>query len=548
MHSQLLSVRRLLKDNQFRPAKVQRQYVWDVSQCETFHHDLVEAFNAPVPVDYYLGPVILAEDEKDDLVWVYDGQQRLTTLTIYLAALAQVCTDMSGASQKARALARADTKDGARPRIDLRTRGGALTRVVRGGHQFRTSSQNMPVDWRIYSIEKRLLELLRQLPSPDAFFRWLQDHVVLNVLWTRPDTGLVLFDRANNRGIHLEWFELVKSILTAAGGADLKLSNGKTLEEFWYETERDAKQEFSDLIGSSAFIRYGKFDSSSALEGFEEEFDLNRDDGSLASSVRDYFQDLAHYRRTSSRLQGVINRRDPLDSEADLIRLQLLFLEYPHWKSLLMIAEAKGIDGDKELEFLRRLRRIAFVAHLLGWPAWTVRLTETFGKAIRELQEGFEKGAGVAADLIAFNPEQLAQARGVLSASLMDPSYYRPLVKLYESQRAFREGLLIPRTTFFAQIEHILPRAARGDWCTAFPDEDERADMTNRLGNLCLLSKDDNTASWNHAWRYKRAVYASADKTFVGALEAAGVETWTPEVVRHRTRDIAEAVARLLEI
>ena len=141
MFAQLIDIEWLLSRHYFKPASVQRQYIWGVSQCETFHNDLLEAYGAGSDQQYYLGPVILAKDEKKDIVWVYDGQQRLTTLTIYMAALSQFASD--DIQRKTSDLSKVRIDSGSRARIDLRTRGGALTRVVNGTHT-RSSSLNMP--------------------------------------------------------------------------------------------------------------------------------------------------------------------------------------------------------------------------------------------------------------------------------------------------------------------------------------------------------------------------------------------------------------------
>lgn len=544
MFSQLITVRRLLSGHAFKPAKVQRQYVWDVQQCEMFHRDLEDAFNKSRDADYYLGPMIFTEDDEQELVWVYDGQQRLTTLTLYLAAMGQVCGGLEAA--KVQGLSRVERNGELRPRIDLRTKGGALTKVVRNVRQFRAIPDNMPVDWRIYKIEKMFIQRLGALPNIADFARWVQSHVILNILWAEAESGLVLFDRANNRGVHLEWHELVKGVLSDAVGPDFKVRQGKSLDEFWYEAERGAKREFSDLIGSAAFIRYGTLDPSQALASIEDEFDTAQDETALDSAAHDFFDRLGAYAQTSRRLQTLRDTRGGVDGYSDLIRLQLLFLEYPHWKSLLMYAEDQGLSGERELAFLVRLRRLAYVAHLLGWFVWPTRLTGAFRRGIELLQGGFAQGRGIVTDLIEFSPEQLAQARGTLSSSMADKAYYRPLVKLWEAERAHEKGVLNASDVFLAHVEHILPRAPRGGWCRLFPDEEERADLRNWIGNLCLLSEDDNGRALNFEWRKKRDIYMNVRETFIGAREAATHVEWNAEVVGSRTKEMASGIVKIL--
>lgn len=545
MHATLIDVEQLLANNYFKPARVQRQYIWSESVCETFHNDLVEAYKTVGDDDYYLGPIILGTEETQDAVWVYDGQQRLTTLTIYFAALSQVTR---GAVQSETAeLSRLSVRGDIRPRIDLRTRGGALTRVVRNTRSGRNSVKNMPVDWRILNIEKMFLSRLNEISDLDGFARWVQHHVVLNALWAKNDNGLTLFDRANNRGVRLEWYELVKSLLNDALGPKFWAQPGKRVDQFWYEQERETKREFPDLISSTAFIRYGEFDSALALAGFEEEFDTSLNPEQLTDAGNDLFLKMTSYARTSARLSNHLQFGKTIRTESDLIEFQLLALEYPHWKSLLMYAEERGISGKNKLMFLKRLRKLAYTAHLLGWPMWRTRLKDMFGGyGLENLKSRINSNRTMDVDLLTFIPEQLAQARGVLSSSMTDKSTYRPLVRLWESEQAFKRGVLDGNAHFFSHVEHILPQAPRGDWCRAFPDEDERAEMRNKLGNFCLLSKEANYQVSNNEWASKRKVFSKAPKCFIGALTAAKQPDWTPLVIKGRTQEIASSISQLL--
>lgn len=544
MRAELASVGDLLSRHYFKPARVQRQYIWTEAECETFHNDLVDAYEAARDSDYYLGPIILATEDKQQAVWVYDGQQRLTTLTIYFAAIAQATT---GRAQSETAnLSRVTVNGQLRPRIDLRTRGGALTRVIRNTKSGRASVANMPVDWRILNIEKMFLSRLKELIDLDHFAEWVQRHVMLNALWADNANGLTLFDRANNRGVRLEWYELVKSVLTDALGASFQAQRGKTVDQFWYETERETKREFQDLISSTAFIRYGEFDSAPALAGFEDEFNAQLEPEVISSAGDDLFAKLDAYRKTSLRLNNHYKYGTRIRNEADLIEFQLLALEFPHWKALLMFADQCGVSGKDRLFFLRRLRSLAYTAHLLGWPAWRTRLKDMFGYALENLKNRINSNQPIDIDLLTFIPEQLAQARGVLSSSVTDESTYRPLVKLWEAEQAFKRTSLDGNAHYLAHVEHVLPRAPRGDWCIAFPNEDERAEMRNKLGNFCLLSKDDNYKLGNDSWAPKRTLYRKVPKHYVGAHEVARQKTWTPQTVRNRTREMTGDISRLL--
>lgn len=545
MFSKLVAVERFLSSHSFVPARVQRQYIWTEKECETFHNDLIEAFKSGPDDDYYLGPMILATEGSKEVVQVYDGQQRITTLTIYLASIAQVSS--SPIQNECLGLSRVTNRAGeVRPRIDLKTRGGALTRVVRNTKVGRNTTRNMPVDWRILDIEKMFLARLREVRDLDAFARWLQRHVMLNVLWAENEKGLTLFDRANNRGVRLQWYELAKSVITEALGSSFQAQPQKNVAQFWYETERETKYEFPDLISSTSFIRYGEFDSAPALAALEDEFSDQLEAEHLSVAGRDFFSKMAAYRKTSERFSNHHKYGSRVRSESDLIEFQLLSLEFPHWKPLLMFAEERGVKDRAKLALLKKLRNLSFRAHLLGWPSWRTRLKDMFGFALQNLKNRIAANKTIDVELLDFIPEQLAQARGVLSSTITDPSTYRPLVKLWESELAFKRGALDGNAHFLAHVEHILPQAPRGDWCIAFQDEDERAELRNKLGNFCLLSKDANYQLGNDQWVQKRKLYRKVPKCFVGAHNAANHSAWSPEVVRTRTQQMASEIGQII--
>jgi uncharacterized protein with ParB-like and HNH nuclease domain len=64
-----------------------RAYCWGREQYSQFYDDLVEQDGKP----YYLG-LFIFEHDAEDACFVIDGQQRLTTAVLFLAALAKVKT------------------------------------------------------------------------------------------------------------------------------------------------------------------------------------------------------------------------------------------------------------------------------------------------------------------------------------------------------------------------------------------------------------------------------------------------------------------------
>jgi uncharacterized protein with ParB-like and HNH nuclease domain len=88
------TVKRMLYGNKIRVPNYQRAYAWDTpssasdtkTQTDVFLEDLENYINSGVTTPYYFGHFLFAE-KADDSFDVIDGQQRLTTIIIFLSAL-----------------------------------------------------------------------------------------------------------------------------------------------------------------------------------------------------------------------------------------------------------------------------------------------------------------------------------------------------------------------------------------------------------------------------------------------------------------------------
>ena len=97
-------------------------------------------------------------------------------------------------------------------------------------------------------------------------------------------------------------------------------------------------------------------------------------------------------------------------------------------------------------------------------------------------------------------------------------------------------------------VEHVLPRAAKGEWITLF-DESIRDSTTHKLGNLCLVTKEVNHSVGNAEFAVKRACYASKlSADFKSAHEVAAYGEWTLPIIEARTQAIAAKAAKALWI
>ncbi len=81
-------------DFEYHIPAYQRPYAWTVEETSTLFDDLYSFYiSEPEDENYFLGSIVLIKENTDRRADVIDGQQRLTTLTILFAVLAEYLKD-----------------------------------------------------------------------------------------------------------------------------------------------------------------------------------------------------------------------------------------------------------------------------------------------------------------------------------------------------------------------------------------------------------------------------------------------------------------------
>lgn len=75
----------------------QRPYAWTPTQAGELFSDLYDFYTKEKDDTYFLGSIVLIKEEGKPQAEVIDGQQRLTTLTLLLAALTHRATEIGRA-------------------------------------------------------------------------------------------------------------------------------------------------------------------------------------------------------------------------------------------------------------------------------------------------------------------------------------------------------------------------------------------------------------------------------------------------------------------
>jgi hypothetical protein len=534
-------------DYDFHIPEYQRPYAWTgehaselFSDLWSFHHD--EAADE----EYFLGSIVLVKEQTQARSDVVDGQQRLTTLTLLLAAISHSLTDEE---------AKRDFQDFVRepgnrakdlqpsPRLNLRKKdreffrahvqepGGLAKLAEYDARDFRDSQFSMVSNGQYF------LEKLAELSDEEilAFGQFVVQRCKLVVVSTDSlNSAYRIFSVLNDRGLDLEPSDILKAQLI--GG--IKESERARYTERWEEIEEDlGRAGFNALLGHLRMI----FRKQKAKRSIVDEF---RD--YVVKAIGDeravIDQALEPYAGTYAQAsQAAYVGQEKAEGINDALRW-LNELDFSDWMPLAMeLLHRFRSTPERLLQHLQLLERLAGTLYVRG--VYVTPRFERFGAILSQLESG--------ADLMAEDsPLRLTPDEEQSTLTLLDGPVYE-----YAQKR--RKYILLRLDSFMTSssasynhrittIEHVLPQnpASDSEWRKVWTDDD-REHWLHRIGNLVLLDREKNPEASNYDFAIKKEKYFRSKRKgialFASAVDVANYEEWNLEIVAARQTKLLEA-------
>lgn len=520
----------------------QRGYVWGKKQVERFFLDLAEAHGSDSD-GYFLGSVVTypEEDGRDVIV---DGQQRLTTIILLLAALRDRRRELD-LSWKPAAIEgllshtymTPDGDTGHRLRLQLTSGDTAkvLGSAVEGNgtsawSRMPTSKAERRMADAFAQLSEFLLDRFGTLEELSRFQVWFVQQVSVVHIET-PDfaSALTIFETINDRGVALSAMDLLKNLMFKEADEE----QHPTLNEKW---ELLVKQLVDEGERQPVrFLRYHlvatyDFDKMPATREVFTWVKANRDQleygkdplnfvGRLQSSARHYTNFIAGEDATGQPCQPL----KYLSLHRTSVRQHLM----------LLLAAAGRLSQKDFIRLAEEMERLAFVFavtktpwnRLEGWaPKWC--------QAIRKAETTQHLDEFVAA---AIDPEVERLSPLVVSPLRHPDKLGKGLRRYYLARLADRFEVAARSSQidkFFSpevQIEHVMPQTAPTE-----VDEEYRA-LIEQVGNLTFLLDSENAAASNKPFEEKLPIYANARFEMTRAIAgtmAVGVDTRFSKMAR----------------
>ncbi|TGB35790.1 HNH endonuclease family protein, partial [Mycolicibacterium peregrinum] len=162
--------------------------------------------------------------------------------------------------------------------------------------------------------------------------------------------------------------------------------------------------------------------------------------------------------------------------------------------------------------------------------------------------------SGTGLEAPAFN---LSDDERVLSMTALEGDIYRMQARRARYVLLRLDELLAkdPGATYdhkIISIEHVLPQnpTDSSQWRVDFTDE-QRAELTHKLGNLLLLNHRKNSQANNYDYAAKKDKYfktSTGSAVFALTTQVLELPSWTPSIIEKRQQELTAILAKEWEL
>jgi hypothetical protein len=481
----------------------QRSYAWDKTHATELFDDLANAMNQYE--EYFLGSVVIIKSGATGHPEIVDGQQRLATTLIFIAAIRDYLLqsqdeEFASDIERQYIMSRAYPSREMLPqlRLNVYDHDYFVKRILErpGSAERADAAPSRASHRRIHANAGVAATRVRQIvagATPDqrtqrlsSWLDYLRDRARLIVVMVPDDThAYIMFETLNDRGVELSKVDLLKNYLFGRSGAERLAET----EQRWYSMI-GAIESVAKESAVTTYVRH----FWASMHGPTRERELFSDIKGKVKSKAAVLQLAGQLAENSSIYAALLNPASSLWNSYDsaarrhIETLILLRMEQVRPLLLALVAQAKPGQIPKCLRLLVTCSvRFLIVGGLGGGT-----LEKHYTKVAQKVRTGEIASASqllaVMKDVTPNNAEfKETFARATVSQSYLARYYLRTMEVV---ERGAAEPQDIPNDDeTVVNLEHVLPESPSAEWRF---EPDLMQAYYRRIGNLALVQRTSN--------------------------------------------------------
>jgi hypothetical protein len=520
IHSDLQTVGDMLKtDLRYKVPQYQRNFSWTMDEVEQLWQDINEAINENRP-EYFLGTIVVEEDAEEKTRMVIDGQQRLATLTMILAAVRTIYSEFGDDRANEVYSTYLGNKDRrtrvVEPRLTLNEANEPFFRQMivedcpdetiqkelqsKGGN----TSDKILGKSALY-LREQVRKICRAATRHEDYLLSLEEFisdrvVIISVLVGDEADAYLIFETLNDRGLDLSTSDLLKNYIFGKVGK----SNLELVRQQWREMVFQlGSDEQTQFLRHYWLSRYGVIRERDLFKELRKKFPN-------ANSVLNLMKDLVSASDKYSAIASIDHSfwaGYSTESQKNLEALQLFNIS--QFKPLLLAA-METCDQPTVEKIIRVILVVSMRYSIIG-SLGTGNIEKAYSDSAINVRNGTSNSAAkVFGNLksIYLNDadfEQIFAKKTITKAKLAR-------FVLASIANHVHEGSthVVNMDEKFTTLEHIMPKNRNENWTGATPDEATHMEYVWRLGNLTLLERDLNRDVGSKAFEAKKIAFAKS--------------------------------------
>jgi uncharacterized protein with ParB-like and HNH nuclease domain len=527
----------------------QRPYAWTTDESGELFDDLYSFFSQELEDSYFLGSIVLIKDETKPFAEVIDGQQRLTTLTILLAAIATKLTDtreqflkyicepgnpFEGLSPKPRlALRERDNQFFAQYIQSLDFEGLDKIDAKQLENEAQQNIKNNALELS-KKIDKYLGNEQKRLCDFGAFLV-LRCYLVA-VSTPSQQSAFRVFSVLNSRGLDLLHTDIIKSDII---GRIAENKRGDFTDK-WEDLEvRIGRKDFELLFNHIRMVYAKSKPKRNLLDEFKEH--VMQEGVKLEELFLNVIEPLAD--------AFIIAKNSQYVSTDNAKAINNLFawlnrVDNSDWlpPAILFLSQKKN-EASYVLWFLQKLERLTAYLHITSKNV-NDRI-ERYALVIKELQQDHSLDNPPSTVELTLKEQSEMFDKLNRDVYLMTPRKRNYLILRLDSFLADGAAVYDPAVL---TIEHVLPQTVdeNSEWSKLWSSLDDRSLWVHRIANLLPLTQKRNSAAQNYDFARKKEAYFGGNKNITSyaiTTQILNTASWTKQDLEKRQFDLLSVLS-----
>lgn len=528
----------------------QREYSWEEKQITDLFQDLDNAIKTKKST-YFLGTIVLAKGGKD-IPEIIDGQQRLATTSILLAAIRNHFlkeAEMKNSIDSDFLITYDRIKKEQVPKLTLNIDDNEYfrKRIISSQEVKPTRESHCRIDFAAQKAAEKVQDITKGVTERNAnelLNEWLEfiEKRATVIFLSVPDelNAFMMFETLNDRGLKTTQADLLKNYLLREAEDRLNEAQLK-----WSKMVSNLEALGIDDI----IMTYLRHITITQYGPTREKDIFSRIQSNVSGKTRAiiFLDKLAEYADSYAAILTPSHKK--WNAYSMKTREAITVLQELRIQQIrpLMLAVAQHFN---EIETEKALRSFIF---------WTVRFLICGGMRGGQLEEAYGLRAKEIVDGKINNTKGLLEALknilptdGVFESSFSTARvsqsylarYYLRSIESYLRQENDEPELTVVKDTGIVNLEHILPQELTKDW--SYIREEVASAYTNRLGNLTIMKSKVNTDFGNKSFKIKREEFKKSQlllNRFIFDMTTEKTK-WGIEEIENRQKKLAETAIK----